>query len=629
MKEQIILFATGWGAKHGGINSFNYDLCISLAKVLEGYYQIVCVVQDIDFEPPPVSNIPKNLSLVKSYEGEDTNRIIKNIRDETRGRSSLWVGHDVKTGNVANKCAKITGKKSVVVHHMNYLAYSTYQSGNAEKTQQKINLQKNILASADYILSVGPSLHSSAKFLLQKAEKSTENCFEIIPGLSEITTLFKPEIPQAVTYGRLDDDIVKQGKVAIGAFSKSAKDSSTPLYIIGVSDQKEYNDNYSKIYNDLQEFSSIYSKNRKVNIQPLPYKDRDEVFKELRVSSVSMMLSLHEGFGLAGWEAISAEVPLIISTNTGLYKFLEQNYPQLLNCIHPVIICGELEEDVNQVSAKLDIIFSDIEKHKKLARELKNAVNKYTWERTCKAFILSCNLDKTTPFTSDKKKLLELKNDLKVFIEDVKNVIAIKEDLISSLSFREKGLWFERDSLWKQAKIGEFVEEDKESNISNLTCVRRNFILKKRELRIGKVANHLKWLLETHKQDRYGTIPAIFNEFEKRRFNPLSSTFDDLISTFGNNNPQIISPWIVYYSFYLPIISFPIEEHKEHYEKLPKEIQQGLLKERDFINGHNQIIEWLKYKVFSSLPIYLQRYEEIFNYIDYRIETQDQYYQID
>src|SRR4030095_12023635 len=37
------------------------------------------------------------------------------------------------------------------------------------------------------------------------------------------------------------------------------------------------------------------------------------------------MLSWHEGFGLTGWEAIAAQVPLIISRQSGLYRLVHES----------------------------------------------------------------------------------------------------------------------------------------------------------------------------------------------------------------------------------------------------------------------------------------------------------------
>ncbi|MBD7970419.1 glycosyltransferase family 4 protein [Paenibacillus gallinarum] len=618
MQEQIIFIATGWGSKHGGINSFNYDLCLSLSNFLEGYYQVVCVVQDLVFDISRLSTIPKNLKLIKSHNHEDAVRIIRNIKNETRGRPSIWVGHDVKTGTTAIECAKRTSSKSVVIHHMSYRFYSTHQSNNAEKTMQKTESQKVVLSSADYVLAVGPTLHKSAKSLLQRAGKSTENCFEIIPGLAKINSVSVPEIPQAVTYGRLDDDIVKQGKVAIGAFAKSVKDSSTPLFLIGVSDKDTYDEQFKKIYEDLQEFSATYSEKAKVNIQPLPYKDRENVFEELRVSSASMMLSLHEGFGLAGWEAISAEVPLIISKNTGLYELLIRDFNHLLSCVHDVTITGDLEKDIVSVSDKLTFIFNNIEEQKKLANRLKKSMSQYTWERTCKSFVLSCDLDKGYPIQLEKRKFKELKTNLEVFIKELE---VINREIIEkreSLTDEKKSDWLNRDRLWKQVEIGVFVDQDKEGYSCELTDIRRGLILRQRELKYHGLSNVYK-LKDKHKKDKHGELPEVLSRTNSKHINPISVTFDHLVDVLGSARPELISPWNVFHILYASLFKFPDESYvflKKHNDP---EIETKMIKLIDENNNSNKLYEWLKFRMIASISDYIQQYKAIINYIDVRI----------
>lgn len=627
MEKQIIFIATGWGSQYGGINSFNYDLCISTAKLLEGYYQIICVIQDTNFSLPSTEGLPKNLYFVKSHVEESSTRIIRNIENETRGEPELWIGHDVKTGNIAIECAKKTNKKSAVFHHMNYQAYSTYQNlGNAEKTLQKIEIQKEVLSSADFVLAVGPSLYDSAVFLLQKARKNKENCFEIIPGLAEIDPIKEPtpQFLQAVTYGRLDDDIVKQGMVAIGAFAKSIKNSSKSLYVIGVSDKDTYDEKYSEIYNDLNKFSLEHSNYQRVNLIPLPYKDRDKVFEELRVSSVSMMLSLHEGFGLAGWEAIAAEVPLVISKNTGLFQFLERDFSHLLNCIHSVVITGgDQKIDINTVSIELDKIFSDVAKNKKLARDLKEALQHYTWERTSKSFLVSCMIHNSQPFIYKRRRLVEIKEDLSNFLEDVESIIKESNQLLSSLPIEQRTEWIERNQSWKKAKIGEFIEEDKRTNKSVITNQRRDFFLEKREIRNGRIGR-IRWVKENHNPDKHGALPQVFADNKRRTLNVISLSFDSLVNTFESNDPKFISPWLTYYILYLNIFEFP-EKITQNLTSIPKECS-------DIIEDNKrrtEVIEWLKFKLISSLPDYVPLYQEMITYINTRIEALDKFFELE
>ena len=72
MTNCIVFIATSWGTRYGGINSFNYDLCVALAKLKELDLSIICIVNEgtasdiqdahrlgVALIPSPLQNDPK------------------------------------------------------------------------------------------------------------------------------------------------------------------------------------------------------------------------------------------------------------------------------------------------------------------------------------------------------------------------------------------------------------------------------------------------------------------------------------------------------------------------------------------------------------------------------------------
>ena len=43
----FIFISTGWGAEYGGINSFNYDLCLAVAQKYKGKHKVISVTRTI------------------------------------------------------------------------------------------------------------------------------------------------------------------------------------------------------------------------------------------------------------------------------------------------------------------------------------------------------------------------------------------------------------------------------------------------------------------------------------------------------------------------------------------------------------------------------------------------------
>ncbi len=400
----LIFIADGWGAKFGGINSFNYDLCLAIPEVLDDNYKAVCITKEATHNEITFAK-GKGLEIIVTgnIDFDSDTIIIEEINKRYEAFEKWWIGHDIKTGFRAIECAKRTGGKSVIIHHMNYGSYYIHMSGDAEKTEAKQNQQEQLLFEADKVFSVGPKLKKSAEDLIKiKDENSKKTVTELIPGLAAINPI-KGQLNKftAITFGRLSDEtnVIKQVKLAVAAFSDiygkeiESFGNDAEVYAIGLN-----NDDLKKAQSDLRKFASKFAQ-RLVSTKGLPYTDdREVLFKHLRTSSVCMMLSLHEGFGLVGFEAIAAGIPLIISKNSGLYEFLDGTVGAVgIGGVYGVDILGSDDEnsfnesDLENISRAIKNIKLDYSKCKSRALELREHLlsKEYTWQKTAETFIKS------------------------------------------------------------------------------------------------------------------------------------------------------------------------------------------------------------------------------------------------
>ncbi|MCP4701398.1 MAG: glycosyltransferase [Gammaproteobacteria bacterium] len=409
-KKLIVFLATAWGPKHGGINSFNRDLCVALAKILPDNYQIVCVVKesvqdDIDDSAKnKVLLIPLDATETKSFEKNRAYEVASKIDQCQSGKVSWWIGHDVITGFAALGCRDVSKSgKCAVIHHMNYQAYSSYKGSD---TRKKIEEQTDVLSRADLVFAVGPKLATSAR---EKTRAANVRTVELIPGLADIKGLPMPSLFSAITLGRLDleNDRVKQPRLAVAAFGAALNSKGLPqsllgtdasLTVIGLS-----KDNQNTEHQELMKLAEERAY-RAVPVHGWPYMENPKgLLEHLRSHSVCLMLSLHEGFGLVAWEAIAAEVPLIISRNSGVYEYinnlLEGNWGS--GCFEAVDIHGSIsgpesfeEQDVESVKIKLLEIKNLGDKAKRNAHKLKNdlLVHGCIWENTAVKMAEACEL---------------------------------------------------------------------------------------------------------------------------------------------------------------------------------------------------------------------------------------------
>jgi glycosyltransferase involved in cell wall biosynthesis len=336
---EVVFLATAWGPTHGGINAFNMDFACALGRIL-GKGRAACVVLDVsdaDVRSAGEAGVKllqvgssRHHSVFEASRAHDVLDALTSLKDAGIDLAAVtwWVGHDAITGELANKMPKVSkGGKSVVIHHMSYEDYQAFKYGDAKKARSKADLQSEIFGNADRAFAVGPLLLESLREMLEPLKKHG-SARMIVPGLAQIEPCRESfERFQAITFGRMsrETDRIKQVRLAITSFADACSKKhrhSVPkplrgqprLYVYGIDQAEE--PKLRKYAFDLA--------GRVLPFMPLPYGDRDSIFKKLRQMDIAMMLSWHEGFGLVGWEAISAEVPLIVTRNSGLYRLVDR-----------------------------------------------------------------------------------------------------------------------------------------------------------------------------------------------------------------------------------------------------------------------------------------------------------------
>jgi glycosyltransferase involved in cell wall biosynthesis len=398
-KPTLIALATGWGPKHGGINSFNYDFLRGFGGALGKHVQIYCVVsaaeakdlkeaQDslitlIPFEKPPMGE-----KLEQSHAAEIVSLLAAKNIDYNQ---AVWLGHDLFTGAAAVEGAQKTNSRSAVIHHMSYSAYESYKSGSAEKAKEKTNEQKAIFQDADFRLAVGPLLRDALDYLLEPNSTSM-----LIPGLPDIDVEQPPKQWTAVLFGRLnpETDRIKQAKLGVAAIAQTYKNANQDVGASPLLRNRPRIKLFGIDSNDEQELRQFAEEQADavLDLHFLPYSEnRLEIFTELSRASVALMPSWHEGFGLVGWEAIGAGVPLILGNESGLYKLLQQE--EFSEWVWAVQVRGSENppyyrdpEDVQEIINALKKIAVNQDSAKNRASKLRKFLSEYTWKQCAEDF---------------------------------------------------------------------------------------------------------------------------------------------------------------------------------------------------------------------------------------------------
>lgn len=399
----LISLATRWGRAEGGINVFNKDLISAVATTMSTEARCVCFTggaNDSCDDP--------NIKLV-IYEDRGsaaaTAQQIMQMAGDDMQTEVVVLGHDVHTGELAiETCAElrkiIRGTvKSAVIRHMHYSQYSGFKGTASSEVEQRAIRQSRLVDDADYVFAVGPLLKATAKGRYQK------DVCALIPGAPLIGLLEEPpELAwQIFMSGRLggDDDRIKNTTLAVegliagyqaikrvGGSAAERFDVRGRFRLLGTQTGNDATNRF------------IDRAGTHFEIEAIPYTDNEHhLYQMLGKSHWAVMPSWHEGFGLSGWEAICAGVPLICSQHSGLFGLLQNHvFPKNLDVhqesIIPITLAGSGKgeppspKDIETVGDAVIKMSKTYDRRKADAIKLSSFLRQtYTWDRCARDFL--------------------------------------------------------------------------------------------------------------------------------------------------------------------------------------------------------------------------------------------------
>lgn len=396
----IVLIATKWGPAEGGINAFNQSLAIGLAKVGHPSHKIACAVTNWSLEASHAAE-KDGVKLIPIRHGDnerplDTcgSEIVAWLtKHDMTDPVGLWVGHDVVTGRAAVSAAEHGGRVALV-HHMDYHDYQNLVPGKGEKTTGNQKLQTELFSTKDALLfGVGRELAESASRL----SLINQQVGVLVPGFprSFSENASGEKNLRAFASGRFEtnSEPVKQSRLAAAAFGLAVKKSNNLVAALKAPSISIFG--VEKTRMDAGELEQIADAEAgwHVNVVPGGFEDDPEaIIRQLAQSNLAIMPSYREGFGLAGWEAIGCEVPLILGRETGLFKFIDSKlHGTGTGCVIGIDLKGgDLHpEDKENLANAIVQIAQDLGKAKANAASLKKhlmAECGCRWENTAEQF---------------------------------------------------------------------------------------------------------------------------------------------------------------------------------------------------------------------------------------------------
>jgi hypothetical protein len=234
----LVILATAWGPKFGGINAFNEEMTRSLGIKADPAYDLICVVPRATEIQVVEAARSCHVRLVVLGEVAEDGKLPAELADAVlselnfsaqQKRSAVWVGHDDKTGPLAIALRDLyAGSRAVLIHHMAFRAYEDRKELDSAVPRVKSEKQRAFFRRADLCFAVGPMLQEHLADLLNPVPNAPPIAM-LVPALAEpdpaqVRLLDEPpHYFTAFLGGRLgsEDERIKQALLGVRGFGQA------------------------------------------------------------------------------------------------------------------------------------------------------------------------------------------------------------------------------------------------------------------------------------------------------------------------------------------------------------------------------------------------------------------------
>ena len=314
-KVQVFILASEWGSSKGGLSTINRELAIQLAK---------CPEAEITFFLPKCSQegeklaLQHNVKIVKASRRPGFEELEWLTFPPEHLQIDVIVGHGVKLGKQAQIIKERKNCKWIQVVHTDPEELGMFKnySNPISKGEEKHKTEVELCEMADLVLGVGPKLSEAFRSYLRGCQKD-RSVVDLTPGVFEEFFSVRQVVEErkqrnVLVFGRGDaEDFDLKGFDIAGKAVAALED--TRLVFVGAPDGK-----HEEIAKRLTRCGVPASRLRVRGFMG----DRESLKRLFHEVDLVVMPSRTEGFGLAGLEALSAGLPVLVSRNSGFGEAL-------------------------------------------------------------------------------------------------------------------------------------------------------------------------------------------------------------------------------------------------------------------------------------------------------------------
>jgi glycosyltransferase involved in cell wall biosynthesis/exonuclease VII small subunit len=329
----LLVVADEWDSRHGGLSSFNRELCAALASA--GARVVCYVLEASDEERRRAGEVNVEIVEAKKIPGIKDKTLLVNPPELPVGFvPEVVIGHDRITGAASTALTQYhypSSKRVLFIHtspeEIEWHKEPRGDSTSAERAKERKREQLGLAEGCDLVVAVGPRLTSEFGTDLLGAGNQAP-IMELTPGLPGCPRNAAATLPLSIRcliLGRVEDYQLKGLDLTAKAFGRVVanwRQASPPKLIVRGAPLGTDDALRSRLAED--------SAPTEIDIVIRHYSaDETEIRNDLREASLVLMPSKKEGFGLVGLEAIACGVPTLISAQSGLAETIRRYAPEL------------------------------------------------------------------------------------------------------------------------------------------------------------------------------------------------------------------------------------------------------------------------------------------------------------
>ncbi len=367
---RMLVIATEWTSGHGGLSTFNRALCTALARSGQTVYCVVGTATEEEKEEARALGV--TLVPAPGTAGDTLDARITR-KAQLPHAPDVVVGHGRVTGPAARAQVEDHYPHALRVHfihtapnHIEWFKAAPSEGEVAAKAEERTRREAELAEGAGLVVAVGPLLARWTETHVRFGRGAEVPIHRFDPGLPGVPPGRGTPPPESIclVLGRAEDDVLKGLDLAARAISRVGTRPRPRLVVRGAPVGSA---------DDLRLHLTAALSNG-VRAEVLHYTaDAARIAEDLRKSSLVLMPSRSEGFGLVGLEAIAAGVPVLVSAESGLGQLLQERVPDLARDVVVDVLDVE-KDDAARWAGEIEFVLRDREAAFGRARKLREAL---------------------------------------------------------------------------------------------------------------------------------------------------------------------------------------------------------------------------------------------------------------